>query len=168
MERPTESTSAQPPPPSGWTLKRILVAGFLVVHWSVVTVMALPAPAWKAALVSWQLPVPMVNTHKGEELLSVRRDSPVLAYLALTYQYQSWSMYTLTRWRVVTLELELHYRDGSSRILREGEGTSWWPLRRERWRMMEIHLLTGRNRSPHLARACVAIARHFEPGPIVT
>ena len=137
MDPPTETTPARPPGSSGWTLKRILIVGFLVLHWSIVTVLALPAPAWKTALVGWQMPVPVVNTHKGEGLLSVRRDSPIRAYLTFAYQYQNWTMYTLTRWRVVTLALEVHYRDGSSRFLHERKGATWWSLSAKfHWRRM--------------------------------
>ena len=148
-----------------WTTKRKWLFALLCIHWTCIAVYAIPFGGIRSRLLEISAPLPAINTHRGEDLLSVQNQSIVKWYLNLVRQDQRWRMFMPRIPNVTYLELEYDVADETSKHVRLSEVTQYWLPRRCRWQYLESALLNPAQRKNFLPRATQILFRRFVKEP---
>lgn len=150
-----------------WTRSRVLIALALLAHWTAVGVWSLPDwTGLRERLLGVEAPLPLVNTHRGEPWLELRRQSPLRAYLAVTAHAHRWRMFVPRRPNTTYLELSIETRSGRKLRYRLAERTGGASLLGSRWRLLEAALLNPEHRSTFVPVVVPRLARYLAPEPL--
>lgn len=160
--------------PGHWSLGRVCLAGFFAAHWIAVIAYAMPRDAepasiplgrWSAAAVDYKTELPVLDTHRGKDWLSVQPASPLFLYLSLSNQSQRWKMFTPRRKMAACMAVHYRNTDGSKHITRLADPERLNPLRLTRWRMMEWALMSNHGVQAHVPGCQRALVEHLKGQP---
>jgi len=174
LDRREAPETASPVLPGRWSVGRVLLALFLLAHWTAVLAWAIPADAapasipvgeWSARAIGYETRLPVLDTHRGKDWVSIQETSPVYLYLTLTNQRQRWKMFTPRH--PLAAFLAIHYREasGEEHFVRIADPDRFSRPRWVRWRQLEWTLMNNYGIAYHLPHSRRPLVEYFAPGP---